>query len=165
MLKMHSDHSGTGTDLTKIKFDSNCVKTNSNLTELIDEKIQNHKRFYGIEILPKSNKILDYTKLTVQPLFTSIVWLSDEYSDNDLLATNAAVQCAQKLQENGLSVLPHLTCHRMTQEQLQEYLKNIVKPRNLLVLRGDQVLANQQWKYANEMVQVVKELRSGFFFF
>lgn len=118
---------------------SDCGNTSENLYDLIKSKIKANKRFFGIEISPAaSGNDLDYGKFTIaQPLFTSVTWLSDDNLKFDSISTAPAIQLG-KIVEKCNPVLMHLTCYKLTQAQLNEFLD--LGFRNILALKGGKLL-------------------------
>lgn len=104
------------------------------LDDLIQDKIKERKRFFGIEISPASSgEDLDYNKFVVQPLFTSITWLFDNNLKHDSLSMAPAVQLG-KTAEKCSSVLMHLTCYKLQAPKLRELLD--IGFKNVLALKG-----------------------------
>lgn len=109
----------------------NAVK---NISQLIENRIKDKKRFFGIEISPASSGAdLDYNQFTTQPLFTSITWLFDENLKGDSMSMAPAVQVG-KSAEKCSPVLIHLTCYKLQEENLREFLDLGFK--NILALKG-----------------------------
>lgn len=105
------------------------------LNDLIESNIKANKRFFGIEISPAaSGNDLDYKKFTiVQPLFTSVTWLSDDNLKIDSLSKAPAIQLGKTVEKCN-PLLMHLTCYKLTQAQLNEFLD--LEFRNVLALKG-----------------------------
>lgn len=109
----------------------NAVK---NISQLIENRIKDKKRFFGIEISPASSGAdLDYNQFTTQPLFTSITWLFDENLKGDSMSMAPAVLVG-KSAEKCSPVLMHLTCYKLQEENLREFLDLGFK--NILALKG-----------------------------
>lgn len=108
------------------------ANTSKSLNDLIESNIKAKKRFFGIEISPAaSGNNLDYRKL--QPLFTSVTWLSDDNLKNDSLSKAPAIQLGKTVAKCH-PLLMHLTCYKLTQTQLKEILD--LGFRNILALKG-----------------------------
>lgn len=104
------------------------------LNQLIQSRIKEKKRFYGIEISPAtSGDDLDYNKFPTQPLFTSITWLFDNNLKTDSMSMAPAIQLG-KSAEKCSPVLMHLTCYKLQAENLREFLDLGFK--NILALKG-----------------------------
>lgn len=114
---------------------NNLTKT-KNLNELIQSKIGQRQRFFGIEISPASHgPELDYNRFgKSQPLFTSITWILDHNTKNESLSMAPAVKLAHSL-EKWQPVLSHITCYKMNENRLIELLDNNLT--NFLALKGD----------------------------
>lgn len=109
--------------------------TSKSVNDLIASKIKANKRFFGIEISPaaKGND-LDYNKFTsAQPLFTSVTWLGDDNLKFDSLSKAPAIQLGKAVEKCN-PLLLHLTCYKLTQTQLNEFLDLGFK--NILALKG-----------------------------
>lgn len=107
----------------------------SSLNDVIESKIKANKRFFGIEISPaaKGND-LDYRKFTIaQPLFTSVTWLGDDNLKFDSLSEAPAIQLGKAVEKCN-PLLMHLTCYKLAQAQLKEFLD--LGFRNILALKG-----------------------------
>jgi len=105
--------------------------------------------------IPMHTSIL--LNLKIQPLFTSIVWIGQLFGNQDSITNTSAVKCAETLKLNTI-VLPHLTCYKMTKIKLNTYL-NTLNFDNILALRGDFALDNQEFMHASDMVKAIRELR------
>lgn len=106
----------------------------NSLSELIQNKIKAKQRFYGIEISPAANgQDLDYNKLMPQPLFTSITWLFDDNLKYDSLSTAPAVLLGKAVSK-CCPVLMHLTCYKLEEVKLREFLD--LEFHNILALKG-----------------------------
>lgn len=104
------------------------------LDEVIQSKIKAGKRFYGIEISPAANgEDLDYNKFSIQPLFTSITWLFDDNLKSDSMSMAPAIQLG-KVVEKCSPVLMHLTCYKLNEATLGEFLD--IGFNNILALKG-----------------------------
>lgn len=113
---------------------SNEIVVKKSLDELIQDKIRARKRFYGIEISPASSGAeLDYNKFAVQPLFTSITWLFDNNLKQNSLLSAPAVQLGKTV-EHCSPVLMHLTCYKLQETKLREFLD--IGFKNILALKG-----------------------------
>lgn len=105
-----------------------------NISQLIANRVKDKKRFFGIEISPASSGAdLDYNQFTTQPLFTSITWLFDNNLKGDSMSMAPAVQLG-KSAEKCSPVLMHLTCYKLQEENLREFLDLGFK--NILALKG-----------------------------
>lgn len=81
-----------------------------NLIEVINDRIQQQKRFFSIEITPKLDTIIDINaefKDQSHPLFVSVTWMGDENLKYSNLEESPAVKSALKLSESipGLIIL------------------------------------------------------------
>lgn len=104
------------------------------LNELIQDKIKEKKRFFGIEISPASNgEDLDYNKFAAQPLFTSITWLFDNNLKQNSLSAAPAIHLGKTV-EKSTPVLMHLTCYKLQKNKLREFLDTGFK--NIMALQG-----------------------------
>lgn len=105
------------------------------INRLIQDRIKNKKRFFGIEISPSpKGKDLDFNRFGEnQPLFTSITWLFDHNVNFDPLSLSPAIKLAKIVDECN-PVLMHLTCYNLSESKLNEILENNVT--NILALRG-----------------------------
>lgn len=107
---------------------------NKSIDQLIQSRISEKRRFFGIELSPASNgDDLNYNHFTTQPLFTSITWLFDTNLKSDSLSTAPAIQLG-KSAENCSPVLMHLTCYKLKEEKLREFLDLGFK--NIFALKG-----------------------------
>lgn len=116
--------------------ENNCESKTSDksLDELIRKKIDDRKRFFGIEISPASSgEALDYNKFAVQPLFTSVTWLFDYNLKFDSFSEAPAVRLGKQV-EKCSPVLMHLTCYKLDREKLREFLD--VGFKNILAVKG-----------------------------
>lgn len=116
------------------KIQENANHFGKGLDELIQNKIKANERFYGIEISPAANgQDLDYSKFTPQPLFTSITWLLDNNLKCDSLSSAPSVQLGIAVR-NCCPVLMHLTCFKLDEVKLREFLS--FGFQNILALKG-----------------------------
>lgn len=105
------------------------------LDQVIRDKIANKKRFYGIEVSPvPSTEELNFNEFDVAPVFTSITWLLDHNLRQATLGDAPALKLAAVVRKSN-PVLSHLTCYRMTENQLREILLEH-QVDNVLALRG-----------------------------
>lgn len=129
------DISNPNTSFKVILPPNNSKHTSKNLNDLIESHVKANKYFFGIEISPAAsgNDLNFGTFTTAQPLFTSVTWLSDDnlkfYSLSD-----APVIRLGKTVEKFNPVLMHLTCYKLTQTQLNEFLD--LGFQNVLALKG-----------------------------
>lgn len=108
--------------------------TIKSLDELIQDKITEQKRFFGIEISPASSgEDLDYNKFAAQPLFTSITWLFDHNLKQNSLLSAPAIQLGKTV-EKSTPVLMHLTCYKLQATKLREFLD--IGFKNIMALKG-----------------------------
>lgn len=106
---------------------------NQNLANSIEKRINEQKRFFGIEISPANSGDLDYNQFPVQPLFTSIAWLFDTNVNYHPLSTAPAIRLGKSAQHCS-PVLMHLTCYKLTDAKLREFLD--LEFKNILALKG-----------------------------
>ncbi|XP_031635702.1 methylenetetrahydrofolate reductase [Contarinia nasturtii] len=136
------------------------VENNSDksLNDLIQHKIKERKRFFGIEISPASNgDDLDYNKFTSSPLFTAVTWLFDHNLKYDSLSSAPAVHLGKSVQKCS-PVLMHLTCYKLQPAILRELID--IGFKNIMALKGDpyEQCENQPWTYAIDLVKAIREL-------
>lgn len=106
-----------------------------NINQLIQNRIQSNKRFFGMEISPSpKGKDLDFNNFGEnQPLFTSITWLFDHNINYDPMSLSPALQLAKSVKKSN-PILMHLTCYKLTEQKLNQILADDVT--NFLALRG-----------------------------
>lgn len=132
---MHEIAIETGSRIGKFMVvDAKLIPTAFNLSEIIQKRIQEKKRFFGIEVSPvPSNETLNYNEFEVQPAFTSITWLLD-HNVRQLNTSDApALQLASVLSRSN-PILSHISCYKMNERKLSEILSLGVN--NVLALRG-----------------------------
>lgn len=111
-----------------------CINQFQNIKELIAHRIENRQHFYSIEVMPvESAYHLNYDDLLVQPLFTSITWLSDTNLKALTIAEAPSVQVARVF-NTFTPTMSHVTCTQMTPDKLNDILET--KVQNVLALRG-----------------------------
>ncbi|XP_054730826.1 5,10-methylenetetrahydrofolate reductase [Anastrepha obliqua] len=131
------------------------------LAELFKEKVDAKEFFYGIELSARSygkqQTMLDYDKFDVLlPLFTSLVWLGQDYANIENVTDVDAISLGRQLYTRVV-VMPHLTCFRADSKRLDEFLK--LNFTNVLALRGDQVDPEQQFPHAKNLVEYIRNKR------
>lgn len=134
---MHEVAIDTGTRFGKFNVVDavRAVDATIDLDRVIRDKIANKKRFFGIEVSPvPSAEELDFNKFDARPLFTSITWLLDHNLQHAMLGDAPALKLAAVIRRSS-SVLSHLTCYKMTENQLREILEQH-HVENVLALRG-----------------------------
>ncbi|XP_055389135.1 methylenetetrahydrofolate reductase (NADPH)-like [Condylostylus longicornis] len=127
-----------------------CEENDSKNNKKIIEKFQNCQKFYGIEISAKHIELLNFKNFKINPLFVSVLW--DNFSD-------LTFSLIKSLELKNKAYLLHLSCYQMTTERL----KNIVRTtnvKNVLIIRGDLVDKEQEFKYASDMVRKLKEIKN-----
>lgn len=119
----------------RIISNKNACVGQRNLNELIQERIQSGKRFFGIEISPSpKGRDLDYNCFgDLQPLFTSITWLFDHNVNYESISKSPAMTLTRSVRECNPALL-HLTCYKLSDSKLQQIIENGVT--NFLALRG-----------------------------
>ncbi|KAH8357511.1 hypothetical protein KR200_006508 [Drosophila serrata] len=113
--------------------------------------------FYGIEILARTRLgpvQLDFNNfLPVLPVFVSVVWHSLRFWDVEPIGqTESLLLC--KLLSEKIPAVPHLTCYRLSERRINDFLS--LNFKNLLALRGDDVEPNQVFNYAVDLTQFIK---------
>lgn len=104
------------------------------IDELIQDKIKNGKRFFGIEIMPSSRgEVLNFTKFTAQPLFTAITWRRDSNLKSENLSDGPAIRLGKTIEKSS-PVLMHLTCYKLQVPKVRELLDLGFK--NILAIQG-----------------------------
>ncbi|CAD7087407.1 unnamed protein product [Hermetia illucens] len=126
------------------------------IVDLIQEKINAREYFYGIEISPGLQQVLNYNLLKVAPLFTSIVWLASHNWAMESLDEAPAVRLAKRVEPNG-PVLAHISCYNLTYDKLRKFLKPSIN--NVMVVRGDDVDEGQQYRHAADLVREIRKIR------
>lgn len=113
------------------------------IKSLIADKVTNRKLFYSIELSPVgSADDLNYSELSVRPIFTSITWLSDVNLQFARVAEAPALRWSKQMQ-NYTAVLSHITCFKLTPDKLSDILANNVK--NVFALKGGWHTHRQQY--------------------
>uniref|UniRef100_A0A0K8TVL1 Methylenetetrahydrofolate reductase n=1 Tax=Bactrocera latifrons TaxID=174628 RepID=A0A0K8TVL1_BACLA len=131
------------------------------LAELFKQKVAAKEFFYGIELTARSYgkqpSLLDYNGFDVLlPLFTSLVWLGRDYANVEDVNAIEAISLGRLLQQHVV-VLPHFTCYRADSRRLDDFLT--LNFTNVLVLRGDDVVPQQQFQHAKDMVEYIHSKR------
>ena len=147
----------------KLEFSPDAsVPGDKQLKHLIADKIKNKEFFYGIEISGTNSypdTLLDYRTFgPVLPLFTSIIWLTTEYWSVKNIEDVESIKLARKLEPHVI-VMPHLSCYRLQQSRLEEFLN--LNFSNILTIRGDFYDQVQEYKYSGDLVKKIRELRGG----
>lgn len=106
------------------------------LPKVIDEYFgaANGKYFYSIEITPKDDLRLDFTELSVLPLFVALTWIKDDNLSCADGLKGAPTACVTRLIRSSFRV-NHLSCYKLTDHQLQEFL-DLDEVDNISVVRG-----------------------------
>uniref|UniRef100_A0A0A1X610 Methylenetetrahydrofolate reductase n=2 Tax=Zeugodacus cucurbitae TaxID=28588 RepID=A0A0A1X610_ZEUCU len=131
------------------------------LCELFAQKVAAKEFFYGIELSARSygkqQTMLDYNGFgALLPLFTSLVWLGQDYANIEDMAAVDAISLGQELQQHVV-VMPHFTCYRADSKRLDDFLT--LNFTNILALRGDQVVPQQQFQHAKDLVAYIRSKR------
>lgn len=133
------------------------------LAELFTQKVAAKEFFYGIELSARSygkqQTLLDYNDFAaLLPLFTSLVWLGQDYANIEDVAAVDAISLGRQLQQH-MVVMPHFTCYRADSRRLDDFLT--LNFSNVLALRGDQVAPQQQFQHAKDLVEYIRSKRGG----
>uniref|UniRef100_A0AAG5D720 Methylenetetrahydrofolate reductase (NAD(P)H) n=1 Tax=Anopheles atroparvus TaxID=41427 RepID=A0AAG5D720_ANOAO len=94
--------------------------------------------------------------LSPQPIFCSLPWISDEnlrYEETFFQAP--PLRMSTKLQKAGYTVVNHLSCYNLTEQQVGKFLATGV--RNLFIIRGDTVTPGQRFPKAADLVQYLRD--------
>uniref|UniRef100_A0A182SU16 Uncharacterized protein n=1 Tax=Anopheles maculatus TaxID=74869 RepID=A0A182SU16_9DIPT len=112
---------------------------------------------YSIEIAAKDDFDIELLeRLTPQPVFCSLPWISDDnlrYSDDFL--RSPTMQLADKLCKAHYTVVNHVSCYNITEQQVDRLLTSGVK--NLFVIRGDTVQEDQIFQHSAGLVQYLRK--------
>ncbi|XP_014103678.2 5,10-methylenetetrahydrofolate reductase [Bactrocera oleae] len=131
------------------------------LAELFAQKVAAKEFFYGIELTARSygkqQTLLDYNGFgALLPLFTSLVWLGQDYANIENISAVDAINLGHQLQEHVV-VMPHFTCYRADSRRLDDFLT--LNFTNVLAVRGDQVAPQQQFQHAKDLVEYIRSKR------
>lgn len=120
------------------KLSFNVINTQQDITvqsvkviDLISRRTCTRERFYSIEVSPSDNLSLNFNDFTVQPLFTSVTWFTDNVEVEDD-AVEPSVQLINAI--TSTPMLLHLTCYKLTEMTLEKLMK--LNLTNILALRG-----------------------------
>ncbi|XP_050075183.1 methylenetetrahydrofolate reductase [Anopheles maculipalpis] len=112
---------------------------------------------YSMEIAAKDDFDIGLLeRLTPQPVFCSLPWISDDnlrYSEDFLRAPT--MQLTEQLRKAHYTVVNHVSCYNITGQQVDGLLASGVK--NLFVIRGDTVQEEQQFQHSADLVQYLRK--------
>jgi len=141
--------------------------TDPNIADLVARKTANKEFFYGIEILAHNEgkvTCVDFNLfLPILPSLISIVW-SKQFSES-IRSTNmnqiTSMQMIPHL-NTRISAMPHLSLYRLTQKDLDAFLA--LNLTNVLVIRGDFLHEEQEYRYAYQVVEYLRRARGSKYF-
>lgn len=134
--------------------DTNDVHLKSvKIIDLINQYRTTNKKFFSIEISPKTNFNVNYKnnfENLESPIFTSVTWHTN-LDETDILDVPAH-RLAKELM-GAENVLLHLNCEKMAQSHVDKILRGGFT--NVLAVRGDTVTEGQQFNNASNLVEYI----------
>ncbi|KAH8299479.1 hypothetical protein KR044_001750, partial [Drosophila immigrans] len=119
--------------------------------------------FYGIEVIAQNNSRAHCVNfndfLPLLPSFISFVWLK-QFSNS--LRHNANIEDVTSLQlipqlSSHIAAMPHLALYRLAQKDLEAFAA--LNLSSVLVVRGDSLDEDQDYRYAYQVVEYLRRAR------
>ncbi|CRK98465.1 CLUMA_CG011822, isoform A [Clunio marinus] len=119
---------------------------------------ENGKFFYSIEVTPKEETKIYFTKLKIQPLFVDITWIKN-FNLITPIEDAPALKLANEIKSTH--VVNSVTCYGLEDHHIEKVLRSELKLKNFTVLRGDYVDSEQKYKFANELIKEIRRRTSS----
>ncbi|KAH8370781.1 hypothetical protein KR093_004953 [Drosophila rubida] len=136
---------------------------NPSIAHLAAHKAAHQEFFYGIEITAqnqgKTHCVDFHDFLPLLPSFISFVWLkqfSDAVHQSGHFKNVASMQLIPQLHSH-IAAMPHLSLYRLTQQNLDAFAA--LNLGNVLVVRGDSLDEQQEYRYAYQVVEHLRRAR------
>ncbi|XP_060657091.1 methylenetetrahydrofolate reductase (NADPH)-like [Drosophila nasuta] len=145
------------------KFTGDQQELTPSIAELVAQKTAQKEFFYGIEIMAqnegKAHCVDFHDFLPLLPSFISFVWLK-QFTDAIRRTGNfddvTSIQLIPQLNSH-IAAMPHLSLYRLTQQHVDAFAA--LNLSNVLVVRGDSLDEQQDYRYAYQVVEYLRRVR------